>query len=98
MSEITGYIGYIGCFFLSIFLIPQVLKTYNTKKTEGLSPLFICISMTANIFMLSYGILIEAYPVVISNGCILANNIMLLSLYLKYRDTRAGEDIITVVV
>ena len=34
MSEITSYIGYIGCFLLSIFLIPQVLKTYNTKKNR----------------------------------------------------------------
>ena len=51
--------------------------------------------MTANIFMLTYGILIDAYPVVISNGFILANNIILLSLYFKYRGLRIDGNNIT---
>lgn len=81
MSEIVGYIG---CFFLSIYLIPQVLKTYKTKNTDGLSPWFISIGITASILMLTYGMLIAAYPVVISNTIILINNIILLTLYNKY--------------
>lgn len=91
-------IGYIGCFFLSIYLIPQVLKTYKTKKTEGISPLFIGIGITASVLMLTYGALIRAYPVVISNTIILINNILLMSLYLKYNNEEVDKKTICCII
>lgn len=83
MSE--HIVGYVGCFFLSIFLVPQVYKTYKTRNVEGLSPLFLGMSMTANVLMMYYGSRIHALPVLISNGFVFLNSATLMTLYFRYR-------------
>lgn len=85
MSE--NIVGYIGCFFLSVFLVPQVYTTCKTRNVKGLSPYFLGTSMIANVLMIYYGATIRAIPVIIANGSVFLNSVILLILYAKHRET-----------
>ena len=76
--------GYIGAILVGILLMPQIVHTYNTKKTDGLSYIFLGISTTAAIFMLIYGFLITSIPVMTANSMYLLCNIMLIIMKYKY--------------
>lgn len=89
MSE--HIVGYVGCFFLSVFLVPQVYTTCKTRDVEGLSPTFLGMSMTANVLMMYYGARIHALPVLISNGCVFLNSSMLMGLYFRYRRVKSED-------
>lgn len=84
-------LGYSGSFLLSICLIPQVYKSYNTRDVDSLSPFFIGIGIFANFLMISYGILIKALPVLIANSSVLLNNILLLTMYYRFTTTNPND-------
>lgn len=88
-------VGYVGCFFLSIFLVPQVYTTWTTQNVEGLSPHFLGTSMVANVLMIYYGVSIRAIPVIIANGSVLLNSVILLGLYVRYRPQPIDTEIVT---
>lgn len=88
------YVGYVGCFFLSIFLVPQVYTTCKTRDVEGLSPHFLGISMVANVLMFYYGMSIQAIPVIIANGSVFLNSTALLVLYAKYRRAEVENNVV----
>ena len=81
----NDWIGYIGCVFLFISFIPQTYKLIQNKdEILNISPYFIVFIVLASIFMGSYAILIKAYPVLIANGSVLINNLIILS-FLIYK-------------
>tara|TARA_B100002019_G_C21182581_1_gene554501 strand:- start:737 stop:1003 length:267 start_codon:yes stop_codon:yes gene_type:complete len=47
--------------------VPQAIKVYNTKNTDGISLWMYIIFIVGNILWLIYGILIKAYEIVFSN-------------------------------
>ena len=79
---IEDVFGYIGCVFLVITLVPQLIKTYKTKKADDISPLFVVFALLTTIIYLTYGILINELPIVTANSILLFQNFLLL--YFKY--------------
>lgn len=80
-------IGYIGCFLLIISFAPQIYKTFKTKRAEDISSYTILLQILTCIFSLVYGIIIEANPIILSNGVVLLQLIFLLYAsiyYVKY--------------
>ena len=63
----------------SITFLPQVYKTWQTKKAGDLSMSMMVIVFTSTIIWLIYGISLQLMPVIICNGII-----MLLSALLIY--------------
>ena len=76
--------GYVGCFLISMCLIPQSYKTWTTQNVDGLSPYFISTCAVASILMIAYGTRIEAYPVIVANTSVLLNNVFLMCMYRNY--------------
>ncbi len=76
MAEIFGLVG---AFLSSITFLPQVYKTWQTKKAGDLSMSMMVIVFTSTIIWLIYGISLQLMPVIICNGII-----MLLSALLIY--------------
>jgi MtN3 and saliva related transmembrane protein len=60
-------IGYIGCFLLIFSITPQIYKCIKTRCAEDISSLYIIFQIVTCIFCLLYGIILEAYPLIISN-------------------------------
>ena len=64
------YIGYTGTFLISINLVPQIIHIYKIKNADSISTLCIFLNMLSSIVMLTYGVFITQFPIVISNGMI----------------------------
>lgn len=78
-------IGYIGTTLLSITLLPQVIQTYKSKRTEGISFTFLLLQFMSNVTFIYYGYLIHSLPVISSNIIVLGFTISLLIAKHKYR-------------
>ena len=50
MTEISEIFGYLGMVFLTITLIPQLVKVFQTKKADDLSYIFLSINILTCIF------------------------------------------------
>ncbi len=61
MGVLNEYMGWLGAFFFAICAIPQVVKTYRTRKTEDLSWLFLLFWFLGEIFTFSYIIIDDVH-------------------------------------
>ena len=75
-------LGYIAGILVTISLLPQVIKSWETKSTKDISLLRYIIYVTGLILWVSYAVIIKNGPVAIMNtiGLILAVSILLLKL------------------
>ena len=70
-NETITIIGYVGGTLLNITFIPQIYKTFKTKKTDDISIYFMCLQIITSIFCLTYSILLDENPLIISNSILL---------------------------
>jgi uncharacterized protein with PQ loop repeat len=63
-------IGYIGVFFISINLVPQLYYIYQKKDASSISSVSVMLGILSGIIMTIYGCLIHKIPIIISN-CII---------------------------
>ena len=78
MIKLIEIIGYIGVFFISINLIPQIYHIYKIKNSDSISYIFIFIGFLSSFFMGLYGIFVEKNPIIISNSITFCFNCILL--------------------
>ena len=71
-------IGYTGGTLLNITFIPQIYKTYKTQRTDDISIYFMILQMITSIFCLTYSILLEENPLIISNSILFVELLLLL--------------------
>ena len=75
-------LGYTGGFFLTINMIPQIIKTYKDKKTENISFVFLLLNLVGlkcnMIYSYIKGIYAISIPITISLLC------TCIMLYFKY--------------
>jgi uncharacterized protein with PQ loop repeat len=83
--ENYDYIGYVGSFFVSINLIPQIYHIYIIKEATSISIISYILNINASILLVIYGYLIKKNPVMISNGMVLIFSIMMLVLKYIYK-------------
>ena len=86
MDNNYDYIGYIGTFFISINLIPQIYHIYRIKDVKSISVISYIMNLISSIFMITYGIFINKFPIIISNGMIFICSIIMLFLKYIYRE------------
>jgi len=84
-------IGYIGAFMTTTAFFPQTLQVIRTRDTRSIS-LAMYILFTAGIgFWLLYGLMIESFPMVISNTITLILSSIIL--YMKIKEPKTTLDI-----
>lgn len=67
-----------------IQLIPQLYKTWNTKKVKDLSFTTLCLLITTNLLWLLHGIFIRDISLLVAGIISVTVNICLLGLYIIY--------------
>ena len=77
-------IGYLAGFLVLISLIPQIIKSYKTKKTNDLSIFRYLIYFLGITLWLIYSIIIFNGPMILSNTIALFLASMILVLKMKY--------------
>jgi uncharacterized protein with PQ loop repeat len=82
MNNYYEYIGYVGAFFISINLIPQIVHIYIIKNADSISVTSIILGIISSVFMLTYGLFIYKIPIIISNSTIFISYCIIL--FFKY--------------
>jgi MtN3 and saliva related transmembrane protein len=66
MSDYTEIMGYIAGILTTIAFVPQVIKTYQSRSTQNISLSMYVIYCTSVVLWLIYGILINSFPLIIT--------------------------------
>lgn len=81
---ITEIVGYSAAVVGTSLMLPQVIKSIQTKKVEDLSYLTVILYFLNCLLWGIYGILIWALPIIICNGIALLISLFQLLLKIKY--------------
>lgn len=82
----TNIIGYAAAVVGTCIMLPQIVKSYRSKKTGDLSMAMIVIYIFNCSLWLAYGLFLSAAPVILANGIGLVIVIFLFILKLKYNN------------
>ncbi|MDP3052369.1 MAG: SemiSWEET family transporter [bacterium] len=82
----TNLIGYIAAVVGTFLMLPQIIKSYKSKKTADLSIGMVVIYIINCCLWLIYGLLLSALPIILANGIGLAIGIAQLFLKIKYNN------------
>jgi MtN3 and saliva related transmembrane protein len=78
-------IGYLAAALTTFSFVPQALKTFRTRDVRGISlGMYSCFT-TGVALWLVYGILMNAWPIVIANAVTISLAISILWMKLRYR-------------
>lgn len=88
-------VGYIGVFFISTNLMPQIYHIYTIKNADSISSVAITLGFISGCIMGTYGYLIDKIPIIISNFFISSFYIVILGLkyYYSYKREIIVQDI-----
>ncbi len=78
-------IGFLAGLLTTASFLPQVIKTYQTKRAEDFNLAFMLLFTVGLIFWLVYGIIIREWPIILANSVTLVLNFILLGMKLKYK-------------
>tara|TARA_Y100000996_G_scaffold332798_1_gene269125 strand:+ start:481 stop:735 length:255 start_codon:yes stop_codon:yes gene_type:complete len=84
MIDTVDYIGYIGGVCLTINMLPQLYKTYQTKSATDISWIFLFLNLTGLGLYTIYGIMKNLYTISIPTGCNVIITLLLMILKKKY--------------
>ena len=87
------YLGYAGAFFLSLVLVPQVVKTLR-ERSDHSSASFLALEILASTCFILYGYLLpggEGLPVVVSNASALLCTLVLVWAKVRFAVEGARE-------
>jgi len=83
--ELTPYIGYLAGALTVVSFLPQVLRTWRTKRTQDLSVRTFLLIIAAGVLWITYGTLASDWPVIATNVGMVALNGAILVAKLRYR-------------
>lgn len=78
-------IGIAAGILTSVSMIPQLLKVIKEKDVENLSPVMIGILLLGVSMWVVYGIMLEEWPIILSNGLSVLINAILFTCYFLFR-------------
>lgn len=79
-------VGHFGSFLSSVTFLPQVYKTWKSKRAGDLSLVMMTIVFISTIVWLIYGISLELWPVIVCNGIICALSLLLIFFKLTFKE------------
>lgn len=90
MTTLTDWIGLAAAIVSTLCWLPQSVKLFKERQSAGVSLATNALLLGAVILWMIYGSLIEAWPIVLSNGisCLLITSIVVMKIRL---DARAAK-------
>lgn len=77
----VSIIGGLAGILTTIAIIPQIIKALRTNQVDDISPVFLSILIIGLGLWVIYGLLIQDYPIIITNGVSFLLNGLMLFLY-----------------
>ena len=81
---ITNVVGYTAAVIGTSLMLPQVYKSWKTKKVNDVSSGMLALYFLNCALWLAYGLLIFALPLILTNAIALLISIIQISLKIKY--------------
>ena len=81
----TDPIGYLAAALTTVAFIPQVLHTWRLRSAQGVSTSMYVIFTIGVALWLLYGVLLGAWPLIVSNAITLALALCILVMAIRYR-------------
>ncbi len=89
---LENIIGYVACVNVTLLQLPQVVKTYQSKKADDLSWGMIFLNLFASVIWFIYGLIISKMPIIIANCCYFVANITIIAMKVKYKTVKGLND------
>lgn len=70
--------------------IPQIRKILSERSAKGVSLVMFSVTVTAFVLWTVYGLLLQSWPIALSNGVCLALSLTIVALRLKFGDGEAA--------
>jgi len=67
MDDFTTIIGFIAAIFTTFAFVPQVIKVWRTRSTADISLGMYSLFTLGVALWLAYGILLDAWPIILAN-------------------------------
>ena len=83
--DFTEAIGLFGAFLTSVTFIPQVYKTWQSKRVDDLSLTMMLIVLLSTVVWLTYAFSLMLWPVIIANSIVCALSLMLIYFKLTFK-------------
>lgn len=83
---IVNISGIIGTILATVSFMPQVYKTYQTENVEGLSPLFILLTIIGSVIWMFYAYCLKSWHQFTANCIVGILAIILMILYFYYQN------------
>lgn len=83
--QLSELIGYAAAALTTASFVPQAVHTFKTKDVRGISLTMYSTFVVGIALWLVYGLLLDAWPIVIANAVTLTLAIAILAMKLKYR-------------
>ncbi|MES2050288.1 MAG: SemiSWEET transporter [Pseudomonadota bacterium] len=84
-SPFADIIGYIAACMTTSAFIPQAWMTWKRKHAEGVSLGMYVILVSGIILWLAYGVLLQAWPIIIANAITLMLALFILTMKLIFK-------------
>ena len=84
-TQLTDAIGYAAAFLTTASFIPQAMHTFKTKDVRGISLGMYTAFVVGITLWLVYGLLLNAWPMILANAITLTLAVAILAMKLKYR-------------
>ena len=86
MNNNTEALGFIGGFFLTINMIPQIYKNFKEKKVDDISFLFLMLNFIGLMFNMIYAFINKIYAIAIPISLSLFFTCIMIILKIKYKN------------
>jgi MtN3 and saliva related transmembrane protein len=67
MKDFTNIVGFIAAIFTTFAFVPQVIKVWRTRSTADISLGMYSLFTLGVALWLAYGILLDAWPIILAN-------------------------------
>ncbi len=83
--QLSEFIGYVAAVLTTASFVPQAVHTFKTKDVRGISLTMYSTFVVGITLWLVYGVMLDAWPIVLANTVTLTLAAAILTMKLKYR-------------
>jgi MtN3 and saliva related transmembrane protein len=84
-TSFVSILGFVAAFCTTVSFVPQALRVIKTKHTKDLSLAMYSLLNIGIVLWLIYGVMIDAWPIIIANTITLSLTLIILVLKIKYK-------------
>jgi MtN3 and saliva related transmembrane protein len=83
----TELVGYLAAALTTLAFIPQVVHTWRTRSTDGISLGMYAIFTCGVGLWLAYGVMLAEWPIIIANGITFVLALFIVAMKMRYDRT-----------